>query len=125
MVFNIRVAEGAENASQGQISAITAPLSPDAVRAYVINAAKKAGVNYRKVDWIVGHESQYGQNMLGDDGQSRGYWMIDSKYHDVSDACADDLVCSTDWSLKQILAGHIKWWTTYAYCKLWYTNCPF
>jgi hypothetical protein len=41
----------------------------------------------------------------GDDGQSRGYWMISNVWNpEVSTTCADDLQCSTEWSLKWILA---------------------
>jgi hypothetical protein len=73
--------------------------------------------------WIVSHESQDGQRMRGDDGQSRGWWMISSIYHpEASTACADDLACSTDWSLKWILAGHISQWSTWKYRFEWYAD---
>lgn len=59
--------------------------------------------------------------MRGDDGQSRGYWMISDVYHpEVSTACADDLACSTDWSLQWIAAGHIDQWSTWKYRCTWY-----
>ena len=96
------------------------------VRAYVIAQAKAYAVNPDEADWIVSHESQYCQNMHGDDGQSRGCWMISSVYHpEVSDACAYDLQCSTAWSLKWILAGHINEWSTMRFCRAWYKDCPF
>jgi hypothetical protein len=70
-----------------------------------------------RADWIVGHESHYGKKMRGDDGQSRGYWMISSVSHpEVSDACADHLICSTNWSVKRIRAGHIREWSTFRFC---------
>jgi hypothetical protein len=88
--------------------------SPSAVRAYVVSMAKELGVNPVDAAWIVAHESQDGINMRGDDGQSRGFWMISNIYHpEVSNACADDLQCSTDWSLKWIIAGHIEQWSTW------------
>jgi hypothetical protein len=97
--------------------------SPQAVRAYVVSRAKALGVNPIDAAWIVDHESQDGRNMRGDDSQSRGYWMISSVYHpEVSDQCADDLVCSTDWSLKWIIAGHINEWSTWKYRFKWYPN---
>jgi hypothetical protein len=100
--------------------------STTTVRTYVLAQAKLLGVNPAKVEWIVGHESQYGQNMRGDDGQSRGYWMISSVWHpEVSDACADDLECSTAWSLHRILEGHINEWSTWKFCRAWYPDCPF
>ena len=106
----------------------TDPSHPDPsyVNAYVEAQAKAVGINPVDAVWIVGHESQDGRNMTGDDGQSRGYWMISKIYHpEVSDACAYDLACSTSWSLHWILAGHISEWSTYRFCKLWYPDCPF
>ena len=88
--------------------------SPSEVRNFIQNQAKHDGVNPASALWIVDHESQFGLKMRGDSGRSRGYWMINSQYHpEVSTACADNLECSTDWSLKQILAGRINQWSTY------------
>jgi hypothetical protein len=85
------------------------------VAAYVRQEAVAYGVNPTDALWIVSHESQDGQNMRGDDGQSRGYWMISDIWHpEVSTACADDLPCSTAWSLKWIFAGNISQWSTWA-----------
>ena len=101
-------------------------LNPTYVKQYVIAQAKAYGVNPVKVDWIVGHESEYGARMRGDDGNSRGYFQISSIWHpEVSNKCADDLKCSTAWSLKRILAGHINEWSTYRLCKKIYKDCPF
>jgi hypothetical protein len=102
--------------------------SPAEVDAYVRAQAVLLGVNPNIASFIVSHESQDGQNMSGDDGQSRGYWMISRIYHpEVSDACADDLACSTIWSLRWILAGHINEWSTWRFRCEWYQgapNCP-
>jgi hypothetical protein len=91
------------------------PLNTFTVAAYVRQEAIAYGVNPTDALWIVSHESQDGQNMRGDDGQSRGYWMISDIWHaEVSTACADDLQCSTAWSLKWILAGNISQWSTWS-----------
>lgn len=96
------------------------------VKEYVYEQAKKAGVNPFKADWIVSHESQYGKNMKGDDGNSRGVWQVSKIWHpEVSDACAYDLGCSTKWSLARIAAGHINEWSTYRLCHKLYKDCPF
>lgn len=100
--------------------------SPTFVAEYIRCEAQVYGVDVQKAIWIVGHESQFGANMRGDDGNSRGYWMINKIYHpEVSDQCADDLACSTHWSLNQILNGKISEWSTWKYCKAWYKDCPF
>jgi hypothetical protein len=93
------------------------------VAAYIRQEAISYGVSPTEALWIVSHESQDGQNMRGDDGQSRGYWMISSVYHpEVSTACVDNLQCSTDWSLKWILAGHINQWSTWRFRFKWYAD---
>jgi hypothetical protein len=106
--------------------ALQSSSSPNEVIAYISAQAALKGVNVQEVLWIVGHESQDGRNLRGDDGQSRGPWMISAIWHpEVSDACADSLPCSTEWSLNRILAGHINEWSTYKFCRKWYPDCPF
>lgn len=105
----------------------TAPVAqsptPTEVAAYVWRECKNAGVNPIDCAWIVLHESQDGRHMRGDDGQSRGYWMISEKYHpEVSDACADNLQCSTAWAIANIKKGKIDEWTTWLYRFKWFGN---
>jgi len=41
----------------------------------------------------------------------RGYFQISRKWHpEVSDECAFDLDCSSEWASKQIKAGHLHEW---------------
>lgn len=91
--------------------------SPPWVEAYVRMKAKAAGVNPALAACIVSHESQF-SDRNGDDGNSRGWWQISKIWHpEVSDACAHDLTCSTDWSLDWISKGHIAQWSTWKlYC---------
>lgn len=101
------------------------PATAHAVRAYVQRAAKEVGVNPVQADWIVRHESHYGRNIRGDAGRSRGYWMISSVHHpEVSTACADDLRCSTDWSLRRLRDGFANEWTTWRFRCEWYGDAP-
>jgi hypothetical protein len=84
------------------------------VREYVLRTAKQAGVNPTHADWVVGHESHYGEDMREDCDLSRGHRMISVIYHPkVSTACADDLQCSTDWSLTCMRAGFTSEWATH------------
>ena len=97
-----------------------------AVRAYVQNAAKTAGVNPRIAEWIVSHESRHHPEATGDGGESRGLWQINKSWHpEVSDTCAYDVTCSTNWSLERIRAGHVDEWSTWKYCKARFEDCPF
>jgi Lysozyme like domain len=95
-------------------------------RAYVEGAAKIRGVNPRVAEWIVTHESRHHPEATGDGGESRGLWQINKAWHpEVSDACAYNVTCSTDWSLERIRAGHIDEWRTWKYCKERFEDCPF
>lgn len=100
--------------------------SPAWVDAYVRMRSKEAGVNPNLAAWIVLKESQDGQNLTGDDGNSRGAWQISKTYHpEVSDSCAYDLTCSTEWALKRILEGKANEWSTARYCRAWWPEtCP-
>jgi hypothetical protein len=100
--------------------------SPEAVILYVRQQAFLKGVNPEIALFIVAPESQDGVNIHGDDGNSRGVWMISDIYHpEVSDQCAYDLTCSTAWSLNWILAGHISQWSTWRLrCKLYPYDDP-
>lgn len=95
------------------------------VRAYVQGAAKAAGVDPRVAEWIVAHESQHYPQATGDGGESRGLWQINRIYHpEVSDQCAYDVRCSTDWALERIMDGYIDEWSTWKYRKVWFPDSP-
>ena len=96
------------------------------VRAYVQNASKTAGVNPGIAEWIVSHESRHHPEATGDGGDSRGLWQINKTWHpEVSDTCAYDVTCSTNWSLNRIRAGYVDEWSTWKYCKTRFDDCPF
>ena len=95
------------------------------IRAYVEGAAKTRGVSPQVAEWIVTHESRDHPEATGDGGESRGLWQINKAWHpEVSDACAYNVTCSTDWSLKRIRAGHIDEWSTWKYCKERFEGLP-
>jgi Lysozyme like domain len=96
------------------------------VRAYVEGAAKTRGVDPQIAEWIVSHESGHRPEATGDGGQSRGIWQINKAWHpEVSDACAYNVSCSTNWSLDRIRAGYIDEWSTWKYCRERFGDCPF
>jgi hypothetical protein len=114
---------GAYSAEAGDLAAASA--SPN-IPAYIESAAKIAGVDPRVASWIVSHESQYDLKALGDNGDSRGIWQINKTWHpEVSDRCAYDLECSTEWSLGRIAAGNAHEWSTWKYCRERFDDCPF
>lgn len=96
------------------------------VPGYVLSAARAAGVNPHVATWIVSHESRYHPKALGDGGDSRGIWQINKVWHpEVSDKCAFDVRCSTDWSLRRLAQGNAKEWSTWKYCRERFDDCPF
>jgi hypothetical protein len=101
------------------------PRGEPRIRAYVEGAAKTRGINPQAAEWIVTHESRDHPEATGDGGESRGLWQINRAWHpEVSDACAYNVACSTDWSLERIRAGHIDEWRTWKYCKERFKDCP-
>jgi len=95
------------------------------IRNYVEGAAKTRGVSPLVAEWIVTHESGHHPEATGDGGESRGLWQINRAWHpEVSDACAYNVSCSTDWSLERIRAGHVDEWSTWKYCKERFEGCP-
>ena len=95
------------------------------IEAYVRKQAVLDSVDPGEAWFIISHESEHGKKLRGDDGQSRGYWMISKRWHpEVSTACADDLACSTDWALHYIASGHINEWSTWRFRCQWYEDAP-
>jgi len=120
------ITESPVAASVGLLRTTPRPNRRVRLTAYVRSAAEVAGVNPRVAQWVVSHESQYHPEATGDGGESRGLWQINRFYHpEVSDECAYDAECSTDWALQRILDGKINEWTTWKYCRAWFEDCPF
>lgn len=49
-------------------------------------------------------ESYDGKAMVGDGGRSRGWYHIQTKMHNVTVECALDFECSTEWTVKNLIA---------------------
>ena len=97
------------------------------IYAYVVKESEIYGIPIASTTFIVSHESQWNPEKLGDDDQSRGLWQISRIWHpEVSDKCAMDTICSTQWSLQFIAANknNINQWSTYRLCKKLYGVCP-
>lgn len=109
-------------------------LSIDEIRASVVSLATYIGVDPDRALFVLRHESQYcdwGRDgyynpaITGDDGESIGCWQIYLKMHpEVTLDCASNFWCSTMWSLEQMKNGHLNWWSTWKYRKVWYPQDP-
>lgn len=60
------------------------------------------------------NESSNVSTAIGDRGNARGYFQIWTKLHKISVACAEDLVCSADWTLKYMERNHYPKHVNYA-----------
>ncbi len=106
----------------------------DEVKSYVSEQAKKLGLSERQIqiaDFIIKHESTYcwrngyfEPDIIGDEQigkPSRGCFQISEKWHpEVPISCANDLECSTDWSLKRIKSGYDYEWTSWKFRCTYY-----
>lgn len=93
---------------------INAKYNEEQIKNYILSQAKAENVSTTIISWIVQHESQWGQKMVGDDGNSRGIWMISRIWHpEVSQQCAMDMKCSTQFSLNLIKKGQADQWSTW------------
>jgi hypothetical protein len=91
------------------------------VREYVAEQAKLAGINVTDALWVIDHESQDGQNLYGDDGNSLGYFQISTIYQpQVGKECSLSLPCSTAFFISSVKKGNINWWTTFKYRCKWF-----
>jgi len=59
-------------------------------------------------------ESSNRSDVIGDGGKARGYFQIHYKLHKISIACAEDLVCSANWSLKYLERNSYPKYMSYA-----------
>lgn len=85
--------------------------SKEVIRAYVVNAFKKAGLNMADADKIITCESGWNEYAISKTGKYVGLWQI-SKIHNLPDSCRFDYACSTDWAIKTRLhQGHWEAWS--------------
>lgn len=59
-------------------------------------------------------ESSNRSDVIGDHGQARGYFQIHYKLHNISIACAEDLICSADWTIGYLEHNSYPKYVTYA-----------
>jgi hypothetical protein len=60
------------------------------------------------------NESSNISTAVGDHGKARGYFQIHYKLHRVTTDCAEDLVCSADWSISYLERNGYPTYVTWA-----------
>ena len=82
--------------------AIAAPAVPLTVQDVLLSVCQDNGYDEACAKTLVGmlwNESQNVSTAIGDHGLARGYFQIHVKLHKITVACAEDLVCSADWTI--------------------------
>jgi len=78
----------------------------------VMKMVRVAGLNEKEIYALILCESHWDRYAIGDSGKSRGLWQINKIYHDISNECAFDPICSTKWSIEKILHdGNLSAWS--------------
>ena len=84
------------------------PVSGQANDEIADKICKKAGIAdlpcWQDLKAMRQKESYDGKAMVGDGGRSRGWYHIQTKMHNVTVECALDFECSTEWTVKNLLA---------------------
>lgn len=60
------------------------------------------------------NESSNISTAIGDNGRARGYFQIHYKLHGITTDCAEDLVCSADWSISYLERNGYPSYVTWA-----------
>lgn len=61
--------------------------------------------------WV---ESNNISTAIGDGGRARGYFQIHYKLHNITTDCAEDLVCSADWTIQYLERNAYPKYVNYA-----------
>lgn len=59
-------------------------------------------------------ESSNQSTVIGDNGKARGYFQIHYKMHNISSDCAEDLICSANWTLDYLESNNYPTYVNYA-----------
>ncbi len=59
-------------------------------------------------------ESSNRSTVIGDGGRARGYFQIHYKLHKITTACAEDLVCSSNWTISYLERNQYPKYVDYA-----------
>ena len=86
------------------------------IKSYVLNEAKKLGLNTREVEIIVNCESKWNDKAYNDKNSNgstdSGLWQINSIHKSISDADKMDYKASTKWALsKRLRDGNWSAWS--------------
>lgn len=109
-----------ETVSTTEVSAQTeavAEVTPPTVQEVLLSVCEANGYGENCAKTLLGMlwtESSNQSTVIGDGGKARGYFQIHYKLHKIPVACAEDLVCSANWSLDYLQAHSYPKYVDYA-----------
>ncbi len=100
-----------------QDESITEPAAQSTVQDVLLRVCTARGYGQDCAKTLLGmlwNESSNISTAIGDGGRARGYFQIHYKLHNISIACAEDLVCSANWTLTYMEAHSYPKYVAYA-----------
>ena len=95
----------------------TATTTAPTVQEVLLNVCEENGYGQPCAQTLLGmlmNESSNISTAIGDRGKARGYFQIHYKLHKITTDCAEDLVCSADWTIHYMEAHSYPKYTAYA-----------
>ena len=114
-VFAISISAEGALLNHGHIEPVALPAPT--VQDVLIHVCETRGYDEDCAKTLLGMlwtESSNKSTVIGDNGRARGYFQIHYKLHKISIACAEDLVCSANWTLTYMEAHSYPKYVNYA-----------
>lgn len=91
--------------------------TPNDIKSVLVSVCEDNGYGEECAKHLLGmvwKETRGNGKAIGDGGRARGYFQIHYKLHKISIACAEDLRCSAEWTLKYLEKNGYAKYPTYA-----------
>lgn len=96
---------------------VTAPAPQPTVQEVLLSVCESRGYGEDCAKHLLGmvwNESSNVSTAVGDAGKARGYFQIWTKLHKISVACAEELVCSSNWTIDYLERNSYPKYVSYA-----------
>jgi hypothetical protein len=95
----------------------TVPVIQPTVQEVLLSVCEANGYGQDCAKTLLGmlwNESSNISTAIGDHGQARGYFQIHYRLHNISIDCAEELVCSANWTINYMEAHSYPKYVSYA-----------
>lgn len=106
-----------EASAEAEVAQSEPPVSQHTVQEVLLHVCEENGYGEACAKTLLGMvwtESSNRSSVIGDNGRARGYFQIHYKLHKISIACAEDLVCSANWTIKYLERNQYPKYVNYA-----------